>query len=430
MQIAVIGAGVIGLSCARELVREGAQVTVIDAGSLAGAATPPSAGWICPALAAPLAGPGLPSAIAGQIAHGRAAFGIRPSPPGQLVSWLWRFARSGTAAQERAGTRALVELARDSVAAYEDLAAATGLDLQRKGLVLAARERRSLDGAAAMLASVRASGYPGDFDILDRAAALALDPALAPDVAGAVHAREEVHLRPEELTEVLGRELDGRCRRVAAHVRGIDRIGGGGGAAGRWEVRTGSETITADRVVVAAGVWSRRLLADLGVRVPLLGGVGHTVTAEGTGTLPSHPMKLVEANTAIAPFGTRLRVAARFELAGPGDRASARSVRAALRSIRPYLRDWAPTGSRVVSEGLRPATPDSLPLIGAVPGADGVFAATGHGMLGLTLAPGTARALAPLVLGAPAPEVLDPFSLDRFSRGGNRARPATATGRR
>lgn len=80
-----------------------------------------------------------------------------------------------------------------------------------------------------------------------------------------------------------------------------------------------------------------------------------------------------------------------------------------------YLRDWQPVEDGVAIAGMRPVTPDSLPVIGGVPGHDGLFTATGHGTLGLTLAPATAAALVPPVLhGVPAPE-LAPFAVERFA---------------
>jgi D-amino-acid dehydrogenase len=93
----------------------------------------------------------------------------------------------------------------------------------------------------------------------------------------------------------------------------------------------------------------------------------------------------------------------------------ARTLRRIRAGAGRYLRDWQPVEAGVAIAGMRPVTPDSLPVIGAVPGRDGVFAAAGHGTLGLTLAPATAAALVPQVLhGASAPE-LAPFAVERFT---------------
>ncbi|MPZ84724.1 MAG: FAD-dependent oxidoreductase [Actinophytocola sp.] len=130
----------------------------------------------------------------------------------------------------------------------------------------------------------------------------------------------------------------------------------------------------------------------------------------------------MEANVACTPFDGGLRISGMFELGARDGAGRARPIRHVLRRARRYLPDWTPTGPAVRLAGMRPATPDSLPIIGAVPGHPGLFTATGPGTLGLTLAPATAALLASLVLdGRDAPE-LAPFAPDRFGRAGHRAR--------
>ncbi|WP_046469621.1 NAD(P)/FAD-dependent oxidoreductase [Allosalinactinospora lopnorensis] len=423
MNVVVIGGGVIGLYCALELLGEGVGVTVIDDGPRPGTATPVSAGWVVPSLSAPLSGPGVAGKLARQIVDRRCAFGIRPAPPARLARWLWEFARSGTDQRHRAGLRAVLSLANDSVDAFRKLSAAEeGMEMHHTGVLLTAREPRGLSEAVALLEEARAEGYSGDFEILDQEALVRREPALAPNVLGAVHARAEAHLQPETLRSALIDMVGsaGALRYEGTAVQGVERADDG-----RWNVVTSQYAVTADRVVIAAGVWSTRLLDQLGVPVPLLSGTGHTVTAEGMSSPPRHALKLMEPNIAIAPFNDGVRIAGRFELGGPGDHTSRRSAGRLLRAAAPYLKRWDPSHVHAERAGMRPATPDSMPLIGRVPGAPGVFAATGHGMLGLTLAPGTASALAPLVVRGTESEVLRPFALDRFRRrdGTGRERP-------
>lgn len=309
--------------------------------------------------------------------------------------------------------RAVLRLAQGSVAELAELdTSGGGVELRRDGLLLVARGQHGLDEATHLVREAGKAGYPGEFEVLDGDEARRREPALSGRVAGAVHARAEAHLRPEKLLGALETTLRAAgVKFVAAEALGVEPASGA-----RWRVATAQGGIEADRVVVAAGVWSRHLLAGLGLRVPLLAGVGHTITARGRGTPPAHPMKLVEPNVAVAPFQDGVRIAARFELGPAGDHRSVRSVRRALRATAPYLGGWSPGRARVTTAGMRPATPDSLPVIGPVPGADGVFAATGHGMLGLTLAPGTARELAPLVTRGQDSAALRPFAPGRFGR--------------
>ncbi|MQA77824.1 MAG: FAD-dependent oxidoreductase [Streptosporangiales bacterium] len=412
MHVVVVGGGVVGLCCARDLAAHGAEVTVLDTGAGPGVAGPASAGWIVPVLSAPLSGPGVVPHSTRQFLGGRAPFSVHPAPPGRLVRWLWGFVRSGNAVRHRDGLRAMLDLGSRSVALFAKLkAAGLAFEMHETGLVLAARTSEGLDEAVALAEGAHDAGYDHAYEVHDGAALRALEPALAAGLAGGVHARGEAHVRPEQLLDALTRDVEGRVElRTGIAARGI--------ASGRGGVRvaTSRGDLDADRVIVAAGVWSGRLLRDLGVRVPLLPAGGYSLTAEGDGTAPAHALKLVEPSLALAPFADGVRIAGRFDL-GRGTGAYSRgAVAQLLARTREYLADWRPRQPYLEYAGMRPATSDSLPLIGRVPGHDGVFAATGHGMLGLTLAPATAAALVPHVLGDAAPAVLAPFALDRFAR--------------
>jgi D-amino-acid dehydrogenase len=158
-----------------------------------------------------------------------------------------------------------------------------------------------------------------------------------------------------------------------------------------------------------------RLLRRLGMRVPIVGARGYSVTLAGRGTPPRHALYLAEAKLGVSPFAGGVRIAGVFELGASKAEARAGAGARLIAAARPYLAGWKPDadGEIAVWAGLRPATSDGLPVIGALAGLDGVYLATGHGMLGVTLAPATAALLAPLVLeGRSAPE-LAPFDPGR-----------------
>jgi D-amino-acid dehydrogenase len=175
----------------------------------------------------------------------------------------------------------------------------------------------------------------------------------------------------------------------------------------------GGDVVEADRVVVAGGSWTGRILASLGVRVPQEAAKGYSVTACGIGTAPRLALYLGEAKVGCSPFEGTVRLAGTLELAGLDLRIRRARLEAVARAPERYLRDWRPVDPELEWAGLRPLPADSLPLIGAVPGRRGLFVATGHGMLGITLAPATGAALAPLVLEDRLVPELEPFALDR-----------------
>jgi D-amino-acid dehydrogenase len=179
-------------------------------------------------------------------------------------------------------------------------------------------------------------------------------------------------------------------------------------------VETTAGELPAGEVVLAAGAWTPSLAAELGVYVPLEAGKGyHVDLAPGEGD-PDLPVWLNETRVIVTPLEGRLRLAGTLELSGLDlgidRRRVAAIVRAAERGL-PHLR-----GRRVLEvwRGLRPCSPDGLPVIGRPAALDNVVVATGHGMMGLTLAPVTAQLVGELVSGQPASVELAPLAPDRF----------------
>ena len=409
-RVAVVGAGVVGLACAWELRRRGADVVVLDRAGVGGGVSRGNTGWVSPSLTYPLPAPGMLREGLHQLVTRGDAFVLRPSLDPAFVRWLWGFRRNCSSARFDAGIRALLALNRRTLElfdAYRD--AGVAFEMHTAGLVVAARTPGGLDLYRRTFQRLRDLGYEGgSIDELDAEALAALEPALDRDrVVVGLHARVDRFVRPEQLTAGLAEHLRaaGVEIREGCELRTLARRTGG------WALETTCGPVAAQRIVVAAGLPTAPLLRRLGVRIPLTGARGYSVTIAGRGTPPRHALYLAEAKLGLSPFDGGVRVAGVFELGARNEDISPAVGERLLAAARPYLGGWQPDPDGPVEAwaGLRPATPDGLPLIGALPGIDGVYLATGHGMLGVTLAPATASLLAPLVLeGRAAPE-LTPF---------------------
>ena len=410
MKVAVVGGGVIGLACAWYLQEGGAEVVVLERDGAGMAASRGNAGWITPGLSNPLPAPGVTLQALRWMLRSDSPFLLRPRLDSDFAAWLWRFWRSSSRARYLAGMQAMLALNERTLELYDRLVAdGVEFEMHKNGLLFLFLDPRAAEEEAAVLEDLRRHGYPGDVRRLTLSEAQELDPAVGDAVRGAFLATAERYVRPESLTAGLAsalREKDVELRE-GVEVTMIEASHGG------WRLRTPHEEVASDRVLVAAGAWTGRVLAPLGVKIRQEAAKGYSLTAQGEGTRPRHALYLGEAKVGCSPYKAGVRLAGTLELAGMDLEQNRSRLDAVARAATRYLRDWRPVLPQLEWAGLRPLPPDGLPLIGPVPGRDGLFVATGHGMMGVTLAPSTGAALAPLVMEDRLVPELRPFRIDR-----------------
>jgi D-amino-acid dehydrogenase len=181
------------------------------------------------------------------------------------------------------------------------------------------------------------------------------------------------------------------------------------------EVDTPDQTVAGGVVILAAGVWTRDLVATLGVKLQLQAGKGYSFALHPT-HMPTRLLDLPDAHVVAAPLGDRLRVAGTMEFDGTTDRFRPERIQAIVRRLEPLLGDVDLTHRTEEWMGPRPMTPDGLPILGPLAAHPRVVLATGHNMLGVTLGPVTGAVIADLVCGD-GPEIdLAPFAPARFRR--------------
>ena len=412
--VVVVGGGVVGLACAWELTRAGAAVTVLERSDIGSGVSRGNTGWVVPSMTFPLPAPGMVREGVRQLVTRGDAFVLRPSLDPAFVRWLWRFWRSSSPARFDAGVRALLALNRRTLELFDSYRdAGIHFEMHSNGLLVAARTVAGLEHYRRVFERLRELGYEGgEADQLDGDELAELEPALdRRNVAAGLHARVDRYVRPEELMGALADRLREKGVPILERCEVVDLQARPEG----WTLTTHTGELRAEKVVVAAGLPSTRLVGRFGARVAVQPARGYSVTIAGNGTPPVHALYLAEAKIGISPYSDGVRVAGVFELGAGRAEAPAGAGERLLASARPYLAGWRPDadGPLTTWAGLRPVTADGLPLIGELPGHRGLFVATGHGMLGVTLAPATAALLAPLVLeGRMAPE-LQPFSPGR-----------------
>jgi D-amino-acid dehydrogenase len=417
MRVVVVGGGVVGLSAAWFLLKAGADVTVITEHEFGEGASAVNAGWIAPALSGPVPAPGVLSGSLRWMLRPDSPFYARPRLDPGFLRWLLEFRAHCNARAYGAGLDAMAELNRQTMTLYDELRAdGLAFDEHRTGLLMAYRHAKDADH------EIAASGWFGRFGIGEPVTGRPqdLEPALADDIGGAYLLPSERHLDPRTLTAALAGGVGSRGGRLLTGTRVVrvepGRTSGVGsvgtpvatvvGETGRWP---------ADGVVVAAGAWTPRLLRDFHARIPIIGGKGYALDFEPVPVALRRPVYLHDDRVAGSPYEGRLRLSGTMELTGLDVSVSRRRVDAIARAAARHFRGW-PADARPfrVSSGLRPLTPDGLPVIGPIPGAPGVWVASGHSMLGVTLGPATGHALAAAMTGK-SPALLRPFDPARFS---------------
>lgn len=407
--VVVIGGGAIGVCCALELSRRGARVVLLERGAeLAWGCSAGNAGLICPSHGTPLANPAALRQGVRWMFKPDSPFYLRLRPT--VVPWLVRFVAASTAARAHASEVVVRQLSTASLALHAELAA-EGLDtgFLRSGVLNVYETEAGLAAGKREAVSARAAGLPAE--LLDRAGAQGLEPALGGSPAGAVYYPGDAYCDPLRFVRAVGAAAAEAGAEIRTRVEaiGLRRRNGQVEA-----VVTTAGELRADVVVLAAGAWTPLLTRELGLYVPVEGGKGYHVDLERGAGDPRIPIFLQEARVIATPLAGALRLAGTLELAGLDLSVDRRRVEAIVRAGRRAVRGLELRRTLEVWRGLRPCTPDGLPIVGRVPACENLVLATGHAMMGLTLAPVTGRLVAEIATGEAPSHPLEPLRPERF----------------
>lgn len=410
-QIVVIGGGVIGVCSAYFLAKQGAKVLTIDQGEIGAGCSYGNAGLIVPSHSVPLPAPGVLGKAIRWMANAESPFYIKPRLDLGLLAWLCRFGLACRGKKMRAAIPLIRDLSRASLALHREFAAFPGFetDFGEKGMLMLFKDQKHLKEGIEESDLLRDYGIPST--VLDKPELRSFVPNVRPDVLGGIHYPEDAHLSPARFVQAVANlaEKKGAGFRTRTEVLGFEtsrhKI---------LSVKTTRGDLPCSHVVLAAGSWSPRLAQDFRLCLPIQPAKGYSITVKQPQPPLPLPMILSEPRVAVTPMGPLLRFGGTLELAGFDFALNRRRAEAVERAPRHYLHGLENLELVEIWRGLRPCTPDGLPIIGRADQFENLVIATGHCMLGLSLGPITGKLVSQLLCGETPDVDLTRLSPKRF----------------
>lgn len=396
--LVIIGGGVVGLSSALYCLRRGMAVTVLSRELAAdGSCASGSAGMVVPSHVVPLAAPGMVQTAIRMAFNPKGPFSIRPSIDPGLIRWGLKFIRHCSAANVSRAMPLLRDLNLASRNCFVEFANESGnpFGLVQKGLLMLCRTTKGWEHEKDFARVAAQAGL--EAQVLSSTEIESMEPDFDMDVEGAVFFPQDCHLNPAVFLQRLEsevRELGGIVHQVPESeevqcTAEADRV---------VRVHCGDRTFETDQVLLACGSRTAMQAAKLGIDLLLQPGKGYSLTLEKPVQLPRHCAILTEARVAVTPMGSTLRFAGTMQFEGHRETIDRSRLQGIVESAGRYFPAFKP-GHFDLSDpwyGFRPCTPDGLPYLGRSRRLSNLLIATGHAMMGLSLAPITGKIIAAL----------------------------------
>jgi D-amino-acid dehydrogenase len=409
-KVLVAGGGIIGLTSAYYLAEAGLEVTIIDKYNFTNNCSTGNAGLIVPSHFIPLASPGIVWQGIKWILNPKSPFSMNFKPDLDLLKWSLSFWSLSNASHVMKSGPVLLKFNLLSRELYLELfKVLPQMKLKEKGLLMLCISEKKLrhefhvaDKAIEMGMDVRKL----DFDGVAK-----MEPNIFIQVAGGVLYKEDAHLSPVGLTHGLIELLKKKKVSMHANTELLDLIIKNNKVKA---VKTNLQNIEFDELVIATGVFSQPIFKKLNINAKVQAGKGYSFVHNNPSVINT-PALLVDARVAVTPYEMFTRFAGAMEIGGVQGSIKQKKVEGMVESIRiffPELNLQVPESTEVWT-GLRPCSPDGLPYIGRVKNFKNVIIATGHSMMGISLAPATAKVVEELVSGSKLSFDIQPFSPER-----------------
>lgn len=416
-EILIIGGGIIGLFSAYYLSRDGHNVIIADAleeGSEQNCSSR-NAGMLVPSHFIPLASPGIIAKGLRWMLNRRSPFYLQLHPDLRTLSWLYRFWRSATSGHVQRSAQPLLAFNSFSLDLFKklDQQHPGGLGFHERGLLMICQEERTLHEENEVAEWANRLGLKTE--TLDHTGLQKLEPKIEIKAAGGVLYTGDAHLHPGQLIKTMKEVLVSSPN--VSFIYGdpvVDLENTSGQVTG---AITGSgKRITAEEFILCAGVHSYHLARRCGLSLPLMAGKGYSLTIPHSDQELRTPSIFCEARVAVTPFDQEIRFGGTMELGSENRSIDPLRIDGIIRSAEKYFPqyDTAPLRKVTPWSGMRPCPPDGLPYLGRFRTYSNLIAATGHSMMGLSLAPGTGKIVSEIVNRIQPSISIEQYSPERF----------------
>jgi D-amino-acid dehydrogenase len=407
----IIGAGSIGVCSAYLLAERGRQVAVVDQGQIGAACSYGNAGMVARSHIIPLPAPGVLLSGIKWMFDPESPLYIKPRLSPALFAWLMRFSASCRKAPMLKAMFLLNELLQRSMELYVELASIGGPEFhfKRKGSLAIYKTREGFETGVRQAELLRPYGI--ESKVLDHAGVRQIEPKIQERIVGGVYMNGDAHLNPSKFVAWLASRAQhkGVNFLTSTEVLGFEKSQGHIS-----RVRTTRGDFQPEHVVLAAGCWSAQLASGLHLRLPIQPAKGYSITVKSTDRDDAIPIWLTESKVTVTPMGGILRFSGTLELADLNFSINERRVDIIRRAAKEYLVGTDQYSPLEIWRGLRPLTPDGLPVIGKSKAWRNLILATGHGMQGLALGPITGKLVTQLIFDEPPSVDITGLGEERF----------------
>ena len=411
--VIIIGGGAIGLSTAYYLNRSGLSVTIVDANE------PNSeiicswgnSGMIVPSHIVPLAAPGVIKQGLKWLLDAESPFSIELKPSLEMLSWLLKFRKAANSNHVESGAKLLQELGLRSRKLYLDIGEKIDIGLETNGILMLCNSESAMEEEFKISKMARDLGMEA-ID-LDQSGVQKLETGMRVDVKGGVHYPLDCNIDPVLFMDLMKTYLiqNGVTINYKKPITEIivnqNRVD---------TVKSNDESWSADYVVLSAGSFSSKLVKQIGLKMPLMSGKGYSYTLESPKTKPSVPAILIEARIASTPMGKKWRFGGTMTVTDSNRLINKKKLYAMARYVKNYYPEYESSWVHGFKPwvGLRPLSADGIPYIGSFKKIPNLIAATGHAMMGISMAPVTGEIVNNIISGKKSNFYLKMLSPVRF----------------